>query len=1090
MNTTTEITWPAPQLATLVGLPSPTAEQVRIIEAGLEPVLVVAGAGSGKTETMANRVVWLLANGVVAPEQILGLTFTRKAAGELSRRVMQRIADFREASDGGGLDLLDRPTVSTYNSFADQIARDNAVLLGRDPDSAVLSEAAAWQLARRVVLASDDDRLVELERGFSSIVTAVLRIARAAADNLASLDEVAALAARFERVADLPSENRYVTLKPVLDAAATVAPLGLLADLARRYDDEKRRRGVIDFADQVADAVRVVEGFPRVRESVRARYKAVLLDEYQDTSVVQTRLLRALFSDMGVMAVGDPHQSIYGWRGASASNLEAFHTDFGAAGGAGDGPARAALTLSLSTSWRNDARILAVANTLLEPLNAATAVPLPELRARPGAGDGTVEVAFVDETADETAHVAEWMREQLAGGAQTAAILFRAKRTMSDFADALAAAGVPHRVLGLGGLLTMPEVTDVVCALRVIHDPDAGSALIRLLIGPRWGIGLLDVRALRDIAKRLAATGPTLQVPDDELKERLRASTGNDEAYSLIDALDFVGGKPADHGWLSGLTPEGRERLAEAADTFARLRRAAGLPITDLIGQIERELMLDIELGANEASGVRAGAAAAQLRSFVDEVSAFLAADDDGSLSSLLAWLDHVAASDELQPEKAEDPDEGTVQLLTVHAAKGLEWDAVAVVRLVEDELPAKPTGGGWLGFGELPYELRGDSAVLPVLGWHTAESQQQMRSGIEAFGDAVKSRAYEEENRLAYVAVTRPKTALLLSGSTWGGQKKPRTPSRFLRALEEVLPDMELPLAEAEPERPEGAVNRTVVWPADPLAGRREVVMRAAAQVSERIERGPQADSAPLRSDIRLLLAERDAVGTTAPTPPTRIPASRFKDFVTDPADAIAQIARPMPERPYRQTRLGTLFHAWVERRSGLVGASASLDATLWETDDVDEGPGMAAADTDELARLREVFEASEWAPLQPLEVETEINFVLGADIGDSTGHIVICKLDAAYQRDDRGGRIEIVDWKTGAPPKGAAETADRMLQLALYRLAYHKARGVPLEDIDVVLYYVSHNLILRSEEVVTEEELVAQWRRAAGPDRPGAEG
>lgn len=1093
--------WPATKLAAFVGLPTPSDEQVCIIEAGLHPVLVVAGAGSGKTETMANRVVWLLANGVVAPEEVLGLTFTRKAAGELSRRVMQRITDFRTATGGAGLDLLDRPTVSTYNSFADQIARENAVLLGRDPDSAVLSEAAAWQLARRVVLASNDERLVELERGFSAVVSAVLRIARAAADNLAEPHEIAREAEQFARITTLPSETRQATFAPIIKVAETIAPLALLADLAQRYDEEKRRRGVIDFADQVADAVRVVEQFPRVGDAIRARYRAVLLDEYQDTSVVQTRLLSALFGGTGVMAVGDPHQAIYGWRGASASNLEGFHRDFSATGGPSvpgatepEEGASERHTLSLSTSWRNDERILEVANVLLTPLNDDAAVPLPELRARPGAGRGVVDVAFLDETAQEAAHVAEWMRDQLGiadgssgpvpGDGKTAAILFRAKRTMAEFADALSVAGVPHRVLGLGGLLTMPEIADVVCALRVIHDPDAGSALIRLLVGPRWRIGLRDIRALRDIAKRLAATGPTLQMPDSELQALLRASTGNDESFSLVDALDFIGGKALDHGWLAGLTPEARVRLADASDTFARLRRAAALPISDLIGQIERELLLDIELGANEASGVRAAAATAQLRSFTDEVSAFLAADEDGSLSSLLAWLDHVAASDELQPQKPEEPDEGTVQLLTIHAAKGLEWDAVAVVRLVEDELPTKPSGSGWLSFGELPFALRGDSAVLPVLGWRGAETQQQIREAIGEFEEANKRRAYAEENRLAYVAVTRPKQSLLLTGSSWGGQKKPRTPSRFLRALEHTLPDMHLPPEGAVPEHAAEAAKRTVVWPMNPLAGRERAVHDAAARVSEQIEAAAAPGAMPvvLRQDIELLLAERQGAGTRATAaPPARVPASRFKDFVTDPHSVLAEIARPMPERPFRQTRLGTLFHSWVERRSGLVGTSASLDATLWESDDeADTQRGMLVADLDDLGRLRDIFEASEWAPLQPLEVETEINFVLGADIGDSTGHVVICKIDAAYRRDDRGGRTEIVDWKTGAAPKGAKEIADRMLQLALYRLAYHKARGVPLEEIDVVLYYVTDDLVLRSTEVVSEEALVAQWRHA----------
>src|SRR5690606_26426112 len=187
-----------------------------------------------------------------------------------------------------------------------------------------------------------------------------------------------------------------------------------------------------------------------------------------------------------------------------------------------------------------------------------------------------------------------------------------------------------------------------------------------------------------------------------------------------------------------------------------------------------------------------------------------------------------------------------------------------------------------------------------------------------------------------------------------------------------------------------------------------------------------------------------------------------------------VRALTRPMPERPYRQTRLGTLFHAWVEHRSGLVGVTSGPDSALWEVDE--EQPdafGVSAGDEADLERLRETFERSEWAPLKPIAVEIEIDFALGE-------HIVICKLDAVYRRDDRGGRIEIVDWKTGKAPRGAAEEDERMLQLALYRLAYHRRFGVALEDIDVALYYVADDLVIRGDRVYSEEELVQRWSAA----------
>jgi DNA helicase-2/ATP-dependent DNA helicase PcrA len=246
------------------------------------------------------------------------------------------------------------------------------------------------------------------------------------------------------------------------------------------------------------------------------------------------------------------------------------------------------------------------------------------------------------------------------------------------------------------------------------------------------------------------------------------------------------------------------------------------------------------------------------------------------------------------------------------------------------------------------------------------------------------------------------------------------------------------------------------LTWPIDPLGARRAAV-RAAADLVDEAVAGPAAE--PDR-ELALLLRERAERSAPAPAAaPTRIPASRYKEFVADYEGTVARLTRPMPERPYAQTRLGTLFHAWVEERSGLAGRGGSIDDGLWESDDDESAASEASAhDTAVLARLKEAFERSEWAALQPIAVETQIDFT---ETGlDGSEHIVVCKLDAVYRR---GDRIEIVDWKTGKPPRDDRESEERMLQLELYRRAYHAKHGVPLEDIDVVLFYVGDGVILR---------------------------
>ncbi|MCR2812058.1 MULTISPECIES: ATP-dependent DNA helicase [Microbacterium] len=1089
---------PAHVIAAALGQFPPTPEQAAVIESSLQPGLVVAGAGSGKTETMAGRVVWLVANGLVRRDQVLGLTFTRKAAGELAERIqrrLQRLAEFERrglvphlprlhaegrldvfaaattdaerraalaaltahtgavAPGGDDESLLLRPTVATYNSFADAIVREHAVRIGRDGEAAVLSDSAAWLLMRRVVLSSDDPRLEERGESVRTLIDAALRIARDSVDNLVPLPDLAAFPDRFADVLERPSENRRtVVYADVARAADKVDALSLLADLAAEYGRQKARLGVIDFSDQVAGALEVVGSHPAVADELRDRYRVVLLDEYQDTSVVQTDLLATLFRGTGVMAVGDPHQSIYGWRGASAGNLGDFARAFADGGASG--------RFALRTSWRNSRQVLTAANAVLEPLSAGAPVPVDELLARPGAPDGDVRIAFEDDLDAETDRVAAWFEDvrrqrARAGRPTTGAILFRSKKHMVRFADALGRRGIPHRILGLGGLLSTPEVVDVVSALRVIADPTAGSSLIRLLSGPRWAIGLADLRALAQLARRIVRHDHALQPLDPDVAERLRGSAGEDQG-SLIDALDFVLRHPADHGWLAGFTPAARERLREAGAVFAGLRRAARLPIPELVRLIELELRLDVELAANEARGP-ARIANEQLRAFVDELHGFLAADETGSLSSLLAWLDHAEKLDEFAP-RTEPPEDDVVQLLTIHGSKGLEWDAVAVVRLVTDELPtaAKDTKG-WLGFGVLPYEFRGDAPWLPRLQWsrQDAPTQQALKASLEQFVADQRARQLEEDRRLAYVAVTRARDHLLLSGSSWSGTRSAREPSVFLREMAEAL-HLEPPAPEAG-ENPYLGERRLLSWPIDPLGARRPAVQAAATAVA----RARKAEPVEPQPELELLLAERAArAADRVRSAPTRIPASRYKDFIADFAGTVAAIARPLPERPYRQTRLGTLFHAWVEHRSGLVGAGSSADDALWELDDeaADGGVGLSADDAEAMAALKDAFAATEWAPLRPIAVETEIDFTMPGP--DGREHVIICKLDAVYRRADR---IEIVDWKTGRPPRNDDERRERMVQLELYRQAYHAKHGVPLEDIDVALVYVADGVVLR---------------------------
>ena len=1096
----------------------PTYEQRTVIEHELAgTALVIAGAGSGKTETMANRVVWLVANGAIEPDRILGLTFTRKAAGELRERISGRLHTFVERlvdnAERGLLteperlraaelvmlleDGLDQPEVSTYNAFASGVLQEFGAAAGIPPGATVIDEATAWRVAREVILASTDPELRSTDMRTPELIRHTMAIDHAVADNLTSFAQTRQIITEFSRVLDLPYNEKDAiggpegkNYAPVRDAVANVADTPLLARLAEAFSEEKQRRGLIEFSDQLALASRTLEVVPEAGAVLRRRYGVVLLDEVQDTSVGQTRLLARIFSGVPVMAVGDPHQSIYGWRGASAEGLQSFHADFAARG---TGQPQPAATLTLSTSWRNPVTVLEAANVIAAPLAAASAIDVPKLAPRPGAQDGAVEWRFPETLHEEQEALAAWMAEEREryirekGELPTAAVVFRNRRHMAPFSAALTTAGVPNIIVGLGGLLSTPEITDVVSTLRCVWYADAGGDLIRLLAGPRFRLGVADIAGLKEATRWFGRRDETQQElsPEDTAADSVLPDPDRD--FTLIDALDQIaairdpmrGGRK--HAALKSISDLGVERLREAGWMLASLRQRVGGDVIELIQATVSALRLDIELEAHEGRDHAGGAAAlANLDVFVDLVEGHLAIDSRGTLASLLEWIERAVEADEVE-EHVAAPAPGTVQLITAHGSKGLEWDFVAIPRMVEGEVPSTPRRGvGWLRKGQLPDELRGDAAARPMLNWRIATNQKELKERIAEYVAESKERFAEEERRLGYVAVTRAAKKLLLTGSFWGGQTRARVPSPFLYELQDQGVIEGLPAGSVHEEDPSEAQELTMQWPLDPLGRRTDVVHSAAAVVNERIAAAPEPSELDVDHTVELLLAERAAQvsdTTVVHTLPSRITASTFHEFVEDPDTAERNRLRPVPQRPFRRTRIGNRFHEWVERRTttplgtGIALFDLELDLELEEATE-------SYIDESELQPLIDTFEASRWANLQPLSVEQQVALPFA-------GRTLICKLDAVYALPPRDGetepRFEVVDWKAGRSPQSPKERETRFFQLDLYRHAYAQWAGVDPGRIDVSLFYVAEGIELRGDQIRTLAELEEIWLAAA---------
>ena len=1014
-------------------------EKIQAIEnAPLDsPSLVVAGAGSGKTELLAVRVLWLVANGFARPEQILGLTFTKKAATELSKRIFEALIKLRESSywpEDLEFEFI-APTISTYNAFSNQIFRDNCLALGYENESTLLSEAAAFQLAREVCVrygSSVSGSLSEIELNLDNLVQKVLELSQAMSDNGQGADAVRELIEKTAyQISSLPKkagqqiDSRFGYIDAMVEA---LKPTPLIAELAEIFQQEKKKRSLVDYSDQVALAYKSVTEIDQAAVSIRESFGQVLLDEYQDTSVLQTKLLSELFSRTSVFAVGDPNQSIYGWRGASSSNLDQFAVDFGTVN-----------HFSLQTSWRNPIQVLEMANKIAEPLltpasfeSQSTGIEpvMPvKLRAKQDAIAGITEFFFEQDIEQEAEKVASWLKPAVSSG-KSCAILMRKRASMALFVDKLQRQGIDVEVVGLGGLLELPEIVDLVSALKVVQRTDSGTELIRLLTGARWRIGIKDIDRLFVIASKLS--GPR---QEGVFREEL----------SIVEALDAVLNQKLE--LLNVFSEISLQRLKEAAKLFQNLRAATTLPLTDFVRVCAEELWLDIELRANP----KLVNPLAQLQSFYEIVSGFGAGSAGALLGQFLNWLDYAKTKERFEIPIV-TPGAGVVQVLTVHAAKGLEWDYVAIPNMVEDDFPSKPRSvSGWLSGAELPFPLRGDAQSLPVFNLQQAHTQGDAKSALDKFKADNKEHQLREEFRLIYVAVTRSRQALLLSGSYW----KPanaghRTPSRFLTEL--AAGKFEFPEI-LSAENPLDLTPRTQAWPLEPIGISHRAVLNEAATLVDKAGRDiPNVIAtdflgSSLHEEIDLLLREQDdrVRALSEVRLPVRIPASKFKDFVFNMAGQAANYLRPIPTEPYRATKTGTEFHTWVE------------DFLISEVDN----------QTEQIADLTEIFKASRFRGLRPAEVEVEINLTRGLNT-------FVCKLDAVFKI---GERFEIVDWKTGSAPEGKAEQESMALQLALYRFAYSELRSIPIEKIDISFYFVADNLEITPEIVPGPADLMAMW-------------
>ncbi|XAS66248.1 ATP-dependent DNA helicase [Micrococcaceae bacterium Sec5.7] len=1173
------------QLSAMLGEKNtPTEEQSAIICSPLTPRLVIAGAGSGKTATMADRVVWLVANGWVRPEEVLGVTFTRKAAGELASRIraklsaLQRIAaeDTRHLVFPPGLLSTDalEPKVSTYHSYASGIVSDYGLRLGVERDVVLLGGAQAWQLASEVVEAFDGE-YQHFRAAKSTLVKAVIQLAGECAEHLQDPAQVEAwLLARLDEFNAVPylAGAKKTATQAAGELSVMLRTRASVAEMVGRYSEAKRARGALDFGDLVALAAKASSEIPLAAEMERQRYKVVLLDEFQDTSYAQLVLFSRLFGDgHAVTAVGDPNQSIYGFRGASAGQLFHFVREFpvrvagnpteAAAGPPEHGKFEVAPTSYLTTAWRNGRNILTAANVISAPLTraavnsgaagqrgTAASVDVPPLQPSPAAVDGRVVIGRFGTDEDEAAALASDVLtyrvtdfECSAEGAPvppSMAVLCRRRAQMECIRREFEAKGIAYEIVGLGGLLDTPEIVDLVSTLRVLADPGRSDSLMRLLAGARWRIGPADLMAFRDwssfLARRRGRPGPggAAGNESDESPAEVLIEGDITDTASLVEALDWL---PRD-GWTSAngrsVGAEALGRLRRLSAELRQLRGYLGDDLTTLLGEVERAMLLDIEVAARP--GFTIHQARRNLDAFQDAAAGFLQTSQRVDILAFLAWLEAAAAEEGGLDAAPPDVNREAVQLLTVHASKGLEWDVVFVPGLNSGAFPSNRDSRWSSGSAALPWPLRGDRADLPQ--WDLDQPDQKGWLDAEKdFKSDVQTHSEAEERRLAYVAYTRAKYVLWVSSAAWVGSRSGMADmSPFLAELaplaglgavgehgvsgigvsdktvapngvtqrrgaggsswkaatihpssveEDSLPDespltQELEVAEWPYDPLEGPVDPRTGERRRLTPGRRLAMQSAARRLLEAIavveaaagmpgsskqcELNPvtavllRGNAAGWAREAELLLERRNrrAGGGQEVHLPSHISASTLVDLGDNPERVLAQLRRPLPRQPGMSARKGTAFHSWVEEYFGAAG-TLDLGEAPGSDNHIDEAYGLDA--------MVATFRESEWANRSPAYVEVPVETRVGEVV-------VRGRIDAVFK--DADGRWDLVDWKTGRRPS-PSELKVKAVQLAVYRLAWARLKGIPVDDVSAAFYYVADNQVVRPHDLGSAAEL-----------------
>ena len=963
------------ELSRLLNIPF-SDEQLAAATAPLSPQLIVAGAGTGKTTVMAARVVWLVGNGFLPAGRVLGLTFTNKAAGELRQRIRQGLGRLPRRP-GDDLDA----SVLTYHAFANQVLKEFGALVGVEDDAQLLTDAQRSRLAYRVACEPHD--ATGLSGSLEYLANEILQMD----DDLAELGvETADLRKHDLALLELMSTAQGPASIRARIVAAAESRIRT-SKLVDQFRESKSAGQYVDFADAMRLVANLAGGVPSVRERLRERFGVVLLDEYQDTSRVQRLFLQQLFGDgHPITAVGDPCQAIYGWRGASVTNIDEFPRHFPQPDG------EKAETYQLTINRRSGEQVLVAANSVAAELREMHRQVRP-LRSSHGAPTAQLRCALLPSYDDELAWLGEQISERIVHqDPAEIAVLCRKNEQVMAVTETLRERGITVQPASKQDLLAAPEVIWVTSLLQILVDPFANPELVHHLTGPRWRIGPRDLAILGRRATALSSETEVAAQRD----------------LSLLDAVADPGPEN-----VFGFSRSARERFADFLEELDQLGQLRDRPVVEVVAEII-ELLAPLLLPPGD------GQLPPSLLGLLELARGFRSLSGGRSLPEFTTYLNDCRRFKQ-RPDAAAAPRAGGVRVMTVHAAKGLEFPTVFLPFLTQHVFPSSQSSSRWpTSAAGTPPIAEDEPDAARSLGFPGSEFSTK---DSEAYRDLCREQDRLEEDRLAYVAITRAETALIASGHWWGTRKEPQGPSPYLTRIRKAC------------EQTDGKMDEWHDEPGDdPRIAQRELesltwpgtaVESDALTFAEEIENaltveGDDLLAGPWHQQISDVLELRRAEGEVSATVelPEVMSVSQLLRWRKDSERFLKDLARPMPIRPSAAAERGTRFHAYVEER---MGQQELFDLADWIGDQEQFA---------ERQQFEHLFSQTRFADKKPIAVEHP--FVLNIGSAVLTGRI-----DAVFHCEEADFDWEVVDWKTGS-----LDRADEV-QLAIYRAAWAAHTG-----------------------------------------------